>query len=418
MGQTIAEKILSAKSGGKVFAGELCLAEVDFAFAQDGTAPLAIESFEKMAGKRVAHPEKTAFFIDHSAPSPNMGVSNLHRMMREFSARYGIRLYEAGSGVCHILVSEEGFVRCGGLIIGADSHTPTSGALNAFATGVGSTDLAAGLISGRLWFKVPETIRIALNGRLPGNTSAKDASLFIIRKMTASGANYKSLEPFGPVADNFSMDGRFTMANLAMEAGAKTCIFEADKKTFDWLGQYGLSGNDCSPVPSDPDAECTTIQFELSELTPQIAAPHKVDNVCPVTEKAGIKINQAFLGTCTNGRFEDFQIAAGVIGEKKLHPDCRFIIAPGSRRILLKAIEAGIIQRLISAGAILVTPGCGPCVGTHNGVPADGEVVISTANRNFLGRMGNPRAEIYLASPATVAASAVAGEITDPGFQL
>ncbi|MCX5641970.1 MAG: 3-isopropylmalate dehydratase large subunit [Candidatus Omnitrophica bacterium] len=413
MGQTIAEKILSAKSGRKVFAGELCLAEVDFAFAQDGTAPLAIEAFRKMSGKGVSSPDRTAFFVDHSAPSPNMGVSNLHQMMRIFAAEKGIRFYEGGNGVCHILVSEEGFVKCGGLIVGADSHTPTSGALNAFATGVGSTDLAATIISGKLWFKVPETIRIQLSGRLPEGTYAKDVALFLIKNLTAGGGNYKNLEPTGPVIDELSIDGRFTIANLAMEAGAKTCIFEADEKTFQWLGAHGVSRDESSPVSSDPDAGFTVISLDLSELTPQIAVPHKVDNVCPVKEKAGLKINQAFIGTCTNGRLEDLRIADRVIGNRKVNPACRLIVAPGSRRILLEAIAEGIIQRLVAAGAILVTPGCGPCVGTHNGVPADGEVVISTANRNFLGRMGNPKAEIYLASPATVAASAVAGEIKE-----
>ena len=414
MGQTIAEKILSAKSGGKVFAGELCLAEVDFAFAQDGTAPLAIEAFQKMSGEKVARPDRTAFFIDHSAPSPNLGVSNLHRMMRFFAAENGIRFYEAGNGVCHILISEEGFVKCGGLIVGADSHTPTSGALNAFATGVGSTDLAATIISGKLWFKVPETIRLRLSGRLPEGTYAKDAALFLIKKLTAGGANYKSLEPVGPVAGELSIDGRFTIANLAMEAGAKTCIFESDEKTFQWLNAHGVSREECRPVFSDPDAAFEELSFDLSELPPQVAAPHKVDNVYPVTDKSGIKVSQAFIGTCTNGRLEDLRIADRVIGNRKINSGCRLVVAPGSRRILLSAIEEGIIQRLVAAGAILVTPGCGPCVGTHNGVPADGESVISTANRNFLGRMGNPKAEIYLASPATVAASAVAGEITDP----
>lgn len=413
MGQTIAEKILSAKSGRKVFAGELCLAEVDFAFAQDGTAPLAIEAFQKMSGEGVSSSDRTAFFIDHSAPSPNLGVSNLHQMMRRFAAEKGIRLYEAGSGVCHILISEEGFVKCGGLIVGADSHTPTSGALNAFATGVGSTDLAATIISGKLWFKVPETIRIQLSGKLPAGTYAKDVALFLIKNLTAGGGNYKSLEPFGPGAKELSLDGRFTIANLAMESGAKTCIFEADEKTFQWLSVHGVSRDECRPVSSDPDAAFTGISFDLSELPPQVAFPHKVDNVCPVMEKSGVKINQAFIGTCTNGRLEDLRIADRVISNRKVNPACRLIVAPGSRRILLEAIKEGIIQRLAAAGAILVTPGCGPCVGTHNGVPADGEVVISTANRNFLGRMGNPKAEIYLASPATVAASAVAGEITE-----
>jgi len=414
MGQTIAEKILSAKSNQKVTAGEICLAKVDFAFAQDGTAPLAIEAFKNLGGEKVLFPERSAFFIDHSAPSPNLGVSRMHQMMRRFAGEQGVRLYEAGSGVCHILISEEGFVRCGGLLVGADSHTPTSGALNAFATGVGSTDLAAVLITGQLWFKVPETIRITLNGKLSEKVYAKDVALFMIKKLTASGANYKSLEPTGPVVSGFSIESRFTIANLAMEAGAKTCLFEPDEKTFAWLEEHNVAKKDYQPVFSDPDAERKDLVFDLSELEPQVSAPHQVDNVYPVTEKAGIKIDQAFIGTCTNGRLEDLRVASQIIGNRKIHPKCRLIIAPGSRRILMSAVKEGILQNLLEAGAILVTPGCGPCVGTHNGVPADGERVISTANRNFRGRMGNPSAEIYLASPATVAASAVAGEITDP----
>lgn len=417
MGQTIAEKILSSKSGRRVEAGQLCLARVDYAFAQDGTAPLAIEAFEKLGGRRVAAPERAAFFIDHSAPSPNMGVSNLHRMMRRFAAEKGIRLFEGGCGVCHVLVSEQGLVRCGDLVVGADSHTPTSGALNVFATGVGSTDLAAALISGQLWFKVPETIRVEFTGALPERVSAKDAALFLIRELGADGANYKCLEPRGPGVARLTIDGRFTIANLAMEAGAKACIFEADEQTFAWLERHRVAAADCRPVSGDADAAADRLDCPLDGLEPLVAAPHTVDNVKPVTAVAGLPVDQAFLGTCTNGRLEDFRAAAAVIGGRRVHDRCRLILAPGSRDILLEGMRSGVIGALVEAGAILVTPGCGPCVGTHNGVPADGERVISTANRNFRGRMGNPAAEIYLASPETVAASAVAGEIRDPrGF--
>ncbi|HNQ35682.1 MAG TPA: aconitase family protein, partial [bacterium] len=296
MGQTIAEKILSAKSGRRVTAGELCLARVDFAFAQDGTAPLAIEAFRKLGGVRLAAPDRTAFFIDHSAPSPNLGVSNLHQMMRRFAAETGLRLFEAGEGVCHILVSEAGLVKCGDLLIGADSHTPTSGALNVFATGVGSTDLAATIMTGQLWLKVPETIRIELNGRLKSGVCAKDVSLFLIKTLTASGANYRALEPVGPVVKELSVDGRFTIANLAMESGAKTCLFEADEKTFQWLAGHGVDPKELQPVQADPDADCRRLAFDLSELVPQLAVPHQVDQVVPVSERAGLKIDQAFLG--------------------------------------------------------------------------------------------------------------------------
>lgn len=413
MGQTIIEKILSRASGKPVRIGEIVVAKVDQVMAQDGTAPLAIQSFERIGGKRLFDPERVSLVIDHSAPSPSEGVSNLHKLMREFAGEQGCRIYDIGYGVCHQVMVESGRVGPGCVVVGADSHTCTYGALNAFSTGVGSTDLAAALVSGQMWFKVPETIKIVCHGTLPPGVFAKDLILFLIGELTADGATYKAVEYTGPAITALSQEGRFTIANMAVEMGAKAGLMEADEKTFAWLAAHG--GGDFTPVPADPDAAYAAVkEYDAASLEPQVARPHRVDNVAPLRSVAGLRIDQCFIGTCTNGRLEDLRIAAGILGGKRVHPRVRLIIAPASRRIYLEAMSEGILSALVEAGAAVVTPGCGPCVGTHNGVPADGEVVISTANRNFKGRMGNSRAEIYLASPAAVAAAAVAGEIVDP----
>jgi 3-isopropylmalate/(R)-2-methylmalate dehydratase large subunit len=414
LGKTIAEKILSKKSGQDAWANDLVLASLDFMMGQDGTAPLAIKVFEEMGGQKVAAPEKVAFVIDHNAPSPVEGVSALHKVMREFAQKHGITLYDVGEGVCHQLLPEKGHVGPGSLVIGADSHTCTYGALNAFSTGVGSTDLAAALISGKMWFKVPETIRFVCHGQLPPGVYAKDLILYLIGQVTADGATYMAAEYAGEAIEALSIEGRFTIANMAVEMGAKAGLMEADEKVWAWLKDNGISG-DFEAVKPDPDAHYAAVkEYDVSTLEPQVAKPHRVDNVAPVSEVAGTPIQQAFLGTCTNGRLEDLRIAAQIIKGRKIHPRVRLIVAPASRKVFLEAMNEGIIQQLVEAGAAVVTPGCGPCVGTHNGVPSDGENVISTANRNFRGRMGNRNAFIYLASPATVAASALAGEIADP----
>ncbi len=413
MGQTIIEKILSTHSGQEVYANDIVVAGVDFVMGQDGTSPLAIRAFGEMGGKEVFDREKVAFVIDHSSPSPNEGVSALHKLMREFSRAKGFRLYDIGEGVCHQLVPESGMVGPGCLVIGADSHTCTYGALNAFSTGVGSTDLAAGLISGRMWFKVPGTIKFVLNGVLPPGVFSKDLILHLIGDVTADGATYMSAEYTGDAVSALSVEGRFTIANMAVEMGAKAGLMEADDKTFSWLARY--TGRKFEPARADRDAVYAAIkEYDISALEPQVARPHRVDNVCPVGEVAGTPIQQAVIGTCTNGRLEDLGIAADILRGKRINGDVRLIVAPASKRVLLDAMREGIIQDLVEAGAAVVTPGCGPCVGTHNGVPSDGENVISTANRNFKGRMGNSNAFIYLASPATVAASALAGVISDP----
>jgi 3-isopropylmalate/(R)-2-methylmalate dehydratase large subunit len=412
-GKTIAEKVLSAHAGTNARAGDIVVADVDFVMGQDGTSPLAIRALERMGVEKVFDPERVALVIDHSSPSPLEGVSALHTMMREFGARTGAKVYDVGCGVCHQLVPEQGHVVPGDLVVGCDSHTCTYGAVNVFSTGVGSTDGAAAMASGKLWFRVPETMRFVLNGVLPPGVFSKDVILHLAGLIGADGATYMSVEFEGPVIDAMSVEARMTISNMAIEVGAKAGLMRADAKTLAWYDCRGLR----TPAPVSPDADAVyavTHTLDLSTLKPQVAKPHSVDNVSPIADVAGTPISQGFLGTCTNGRLEDLSIAAGILKGRKVHPDVRFIVAPASKQVYLDAMTAGHIQTLVEAGAAVVTPGCGPCVGTHNGVPSDGENVISTANRNFKGRMGNSNAFIYLGSPATVAASVIEGRITDP----
>ena len=413
MGRTIAEKILGAHSGSDCRAGDIVIARVDFVMGQDGTTALAIKAFEEMGGERLWDSSRFCVVIDHNAPSPNESVSRIHQLMRQFARKHGAILHDVGDGVCHQLLPERGYVCPGDLVIGADSHTCTYGAINVFSTGVGSTDLAAAMISGKMWFKVPETLRVILNGRLPAGAYSKDLILFLAGKLTADGATYMSVEFAGEAVESLSVEARFTIANMAVEIGAKAGLMEADKKTLEWV--RGRTAREFVPVHPDEDAMYVNVlEFDVSKLVPQVAKPHSVDNVVSVEEVEGTPIDQGVLGTCTNGRLEDLRVAAGILSGRQVHPDVRLIVAPASSHVYIEAIREGIIGALVEAGAAVVTPGCGPCVGTHNGIPGDGERVISTANRNFKGRMGNARAEIYLASPATVAASAIEGRITDP----
>ncbi len=413
MGKTISEKILSSHSGKDAKAGDIVVAELDFMMGQDGTSGIIVDSFQKMGAKKIADPSKFAICIDHSAPSPNIGVSTIHKKIREFAKSKGAILYDVGCGVCHQLLPEQGHVVPGDLVIGADSHTCTYGAINAFSTGVGSTDLAAGIASGKLWFKVPETMKVVFKGKLPKGVYSKDVILNFIGQIRADGATYMALEFYGEVLDKLSVDARFTISNMAIECGAKVGLMQADQKVLDWVKKH--SKRKPNPVEADKDAVYKeSKEVDVSKLEPQIAKPHTVDNVSPISEVIGTPIHEGFIGTCTNGRVEDLKIAAQVLKGKQINPETRLIIAPASKEVLLEAMQEGIIQTLLEAQAVVVTPGCGPCVGTHNGVPSDGENVISTANRNFKGRMGNPNAFIYLASPATVAASVIEGKIADP----
>jgi len=334
-------------------------------------------------------------------------------MMREFAREKGIKnFYDIGCGVCHQIMMER-HITCGDLVVGADSHTCTYGAIGAFATGMGSTDIAAVFASGKLWFKVPETVRFNISGKLPAGVYSKDIVLKLIGDVSADGATYMAAEYAGDTIRSLSVDARMTMSNMAIEMGAKAGLVEPDDKTLKWVKEH--SGRKPVVVGDDPDAEYARVfDYDVSDLEPQIAKPHRVDNVCGVSEVLGTRIDEAFIGTCTNGRLEDLKAAADILRGKTVDPDVRFIVAPASRDIYLKAMDQGILQTLVRAGAAVVTAGCGPCVGTHDGVPSDGENVLSTANRNFKGRMGNSNAFIYLASPATVAVSALKGEIADP----
>jgi 3-isopropylmalate/(R)-2-methylmalate dehydratase large subunit len=412
-GKTIAEKIFSAHSGTDAYAGDIVVADVDFVMGQDGTTPLAIRALENMGVDEVFDPARVAVVMDHSSPSPIEGVSALHTMMREFGKKTGAKVYDVGCGVCHQLIPEAGHVVPGDLMVGCDSHTCTYGAVNVFSTGVGSTDGAAAMASGKLWFKVPDTMKVTYTGELRPGVFSKDLILALAGKIGADGATYMALEFHGPVIDALSVDARMTISNMAIEVGAKAGLMRADAKTLAWYEGRG----DRAPQPVDPDADAvyaSELVLDASAVGPQVAKPHAVDNVSPIEEVAGTPIAQGYIGTCTNGRLEDLEIAASILRGRKVHPDVRLIIAPASNQILLDAMEAGYIRDLVEAGAVMVSPGCGPCVGTHNGVPSDGENVISTANRNFKGRMGNSNASIYLGSPATVAASVIEGVITDP----
>jgi len=417
MGQTIAEKILSSHSAKKVQAGDITLARVDFVMAQDGTAPLVIKAFERFEADRVFDRNKAVFVIDHNSPSQSQGVSALHKMMRDFSSKYGIGLFDIGEGVCHVLLPEKGLVKCGDLVLGADSHTPTYGALNAMSCGVGSTDLAIALLTGNLWFKVPQTVKVVLKGKIPRGVFGKDIALAIVRKLTAEGALYRSVEIKGETLGSLSMSARFTICNLTAEVGAKCGIMEADEETVRWLREH--DARTAKPVFADKDAAYEKeVEIDVTGMPPQVAMPHAVDNVADIEKIEGTVIHQAFIGTCTNGRTEDFEVAARILKGRKVKRGIRLICTPGSREIYLECMKKGYVQAITEAGGCVTNPGCGPCVGTHQGVPSDGENVISTANRNFKGRMGNQNAFIYLASPATVAASSIEGKIADPRKHL
>jgi len=414
VGKTLAEKILTQKSAGDACAGDIVISRVDLAFVQDTTGPLTVRQFQAGKFERLANPERTALFFDHAAPSPNRQLSNDHQLLRQFAKDMGCLKYDVGSGVCHQIVAEA-LARPGDVVVGSDSHTVTAGALGAFATGMGSSDVAIIFALGKTWLRVPESIRVNITGRFKANVGAKDLVLYLIGSIGADGATYKALEFGGEGLKNLTMSDRFTIANMAVEAGAKVGLFPADKVTQEYLKAQGRE-KDFQPLEADKNASYEkTIDIDLAAIEPMVAKPHQVDNTATAKELKGTKIQQVFIGTCTNGRLEDLAIAAAILKGKKHHPDTRLIVAPASPQVLLEAIEAGYIKTLLEAGAVILPPGCGACLGLHQGILGDGEACLSTANRNFKGRMGNPEAFIYLASPATAATSAVTGEITDPG---
>lgn len=415
MGKTIAEKILSEHAERDLKAGDIAICSVDFCFGQDGTSSLIIDSFVKSKKKAVFDPSKFCMVIDHSAPSPNTGVSEIHKKMRSFAQKTGVTLYDAGCGVCHVIIPEMGHVKPGSLILGADSHTCTYGALNALSTGAGSTDLAITLISGKNWFMVPQGARLEINGSLKKGVYSKDIILHIIGDLGANGCTYYSVEFYGDAIDRLSLDARFTITNMAVEMGAKCGLMEADAKVETFLRKAAGIRTRIKPVKADKDAVyIKKRRYDVSNLEPMVSKPHAVDNVSTIGKIGNVKIDEAFIGTCTNGRLEDLKIASGILKGRRINKNVRCIIAPASAAIFKDAVKLGLIKNFIEAGCAVVSPGCGPCVGTHEGILADGEVAISTANRNFKGRMGNPNSSIYLASPATAAASAIEGKIADP----
>ena len=413
MGLTMVEKIFSGSSGRTVRSGDITVANVDLAMAHDGTTPLVIKALQEMGNQKVWDPQKIVLVIDHVAPSASVTSSTLQKEMREFASRQGIEIYDVGSGICHQILPEMGYIKPGSLIVGADSHTCTYGALGAFSTGIGSTDMAAVFSSGQLWFKVPETLNFKVSGDLPKSVTAKDVVLNMIGEVKADGATYKAVEFGGPAVRKMSVSARMTLCNMAVEMGAKTGFSEPDERTLAYL-QPRIPGS-IEPVTSDPDAEYEEVRtFEVDELEPQVACPHQVDNVKPVREVEGIAVDQVFLGSCTNGRLEDLEAAAQTLNGRRVKRDVRMIIVPASKEVHMQAMKRGLIEAFIEAGCVVCNPGCGPCLGAHQGVLAPREVCISTSNRNFIGRMGCAEASIYLASPCTAAASAVTGKITDP----
>lgn len=412
MGKTLTEKILGAKAGAAA-PGDVIVADLDLVFLQDTTGPLVVKQFRESGFTSVAKPDRAVLFFDHAAPSPNRQLSNDHMLLRRFAQETGSVAYRVGDGVCHQLVAEN-FASPGDIIVGSDSHTVTAGALGAFATGMGSSDIAVALALGKTWFRVPEAFLVNLEGEFPRGVSAKDLVLYLIGKLGADGATYKALEFTGSGLANITMSQRLTIANMAVEAGAKVGLFPSDEVTREFLVSRGR-GEKYRQISPDPDAHYErVISVNLGQLEPMVAFPHIVDNVYPVTAARGVKVQQVFLGTCTNGRLEDLAIASDILKGRQVCTDTRLLIAPASREVLAQAIDLGYVQTLLRAGALILPPGCAACLGLHQGVLGDGEACLSTANRNFKGRMGNPEGLVFLASPATAASSAITGEITDP----
>ena len=413
MGQPLAEKILSSHSGRKVTAGEITICAVDLCLLQDGTGPLTIRQTEKLGVTKLANPRRTVFFLDHSSPASRKELANDHQFIRNFASKMNAIVEDVGKGVCHVVINEK-YVNPGEVMVGADSHTCTGGALACFATGMGSTDVGIGMAFGKTWFRVPETIKVYVTGKLLLGVFPKDLMLHLIGLIGADGATYKALEFCGPTIENMEMSGRFTLSNMAVEAGAKVGLIASDGVTRAFLEKMGR-GEKWIPLASDIDAMYErVVEIDASRLKPTVSFPHTVDNTRTIDEALGIKIDQVMLGTCTNSRIEDWEVVAKIVKGKRKAANIRFIAVPGSESVMKEAIARGYYQTLLEFGAVMVTPGCGPCVGIHEGIPADGEVCLTTQNRNFQGRMGNPEASIYLGSPAVIAATAIEGVIADP----
>ena len=415
MGRTLAEKILARAAGReRVQPGEFVTAQVDLAMTHDIFAAQVFGHLVDAGVERVFDPERVVVVLDHLVPAPSEAAASAHRKIREYVERFGVRhFYEAGQGICHQLLPEQGHVAPGALVVGTDSHTTTHGALAAAGTGIGTSEMAYVLATGRLWFRVPDTIHFELTGALAPMVTWKDAILAIAGRFGSDVAQYKAVEFGGPAAAGAGIADRLTVCNMAVEIGAKFGFFAADETTLSYLAERGLEG--LGPLGPDADASYAAVhELALDNLEPQVALPHAVDHVRPVGEVEEVPIDQAFIGSCTNGRLEDLEAAAQVLRGRRVHPRVRLIVAPASRSVFQAAARSGALEALAEAGASLLPPGCGPCFGGHGGLLAAGERCIGTHNRNFMGRMGSAQAEIFLASPQTVAASALAGHIADP----
>lgn len=411
MGQTLVEKIISAHSDHNVRAGELVIAKVDVCAVQDGTGPLTVEEFKKLGKDKLFNPERTILFIDHASPSPRKELSNMHTTLRDFSKDFGAVLSEVGSGVCHQRLVES-FVNPCEILVGADSHTCTSGALGAFATGMGSTDVAVAMALGKTWLKVPQTFKVVVSGKFKEGIGAKDLILHLIGMIGADGATYKALEFCGETVDNMEMADRFTIANMAVEAGAKCGLFVADEKTKKYLEEKGRGDKFATLKPDEDAVYERIIEIKAEDVPHTVSCPHTVDNTKPVSELSDVKVNQVYVGTCTNGRIEDLRVVANILNGKKVHEDVRMLICPASKDVYKQALKEGLIDIFVDANASILPPGCGPCVGVHAGILGDGEVCLATQNRNFQGRMGNTKGFIYLASPYVAAYTALNGYIS------
>ena len=418
MGMTLAEKILARASGKSVVTpDEIVIAKVDLAMSHEN-ADVVRKSFAEIGVDKVWDPEKIVIILDHRVPAESEKTATTHKAIREVVKRYGIKnFYDVGrGGICHQILPDMGHVFPGAVLVGTDSHTTTHGAFGAFATGIGATEMAGVWTEGEIWFKVPSTIKVNVTGEFNPYIVAKDLILYLIGKISASGADYQAVEFCGPTIDKMSMASRMCVSNQCMEMGAKVAFMPIDQKLHDYLAPRCKVDYD-KTLCADPDAEyAKVIDIDVARdiKEPQVACPHSVDNVKPVSEVSHIEVQQAVVGSCTNGRLEDLEVATKILEGKKVHPDCRLIVIPASQQILLQAIELGYIQKLINAGAMINPPGCGPCVGVHQGILAAGENCASSTNRNFLGRMGSKDSGVYLGSPAMAAASAITGKLTDP----
>jgi 3-isopropylmalate/(R)-2-methylmalate dehydratase large subunit len=413
----MSEKIFSAKAGRRVQPGEYVMLEPEVALGNDITAPVAINEFRKAGGSRLRYPDRVVLVPDHFTPNKDISSAGQAQMVRDFAAEQGVKNYfEVGRmGIEHVILPEKGIVRSGDLAVGADSHTCTYGALGAFATGVGSTDLAGVYLTGKAWFKVPASIRVHLKGRFREGVGGKDLVLYLIRELGVDGANYRAIEFTGPGVAEISMDGRFTVSNMAIEAGAKAGLFPVDELTAEYEQQRGIT---VEPFAADEGASwAAETEIDLSEVPPMVAYPYlpSLGKPAAEAEEEGIRVDQVVIGSCTNGRIEDLRAAAKVLRGKRVAPHVRCLIFPGSQQVYLQAIEEGLARTFVEAECAFSTPTCGPCLGGHMGILAAGETAVSTTNRNFVGRMGHLKSSVYLASPVVAAVSALSGKICSPG---